>query len=287
MKPKRTTHAVVSLAVLDVRPKPRHRCELGSQLLLGEVVRVLAVSPDRKWWRIENEADRYRGWVRTWGLVPASASRARRWERRATARVIRPYAEALASAGATALVSPLLLNSRLIPAWSRAGFRQVELPDGRRGWVPAKALRIGPGRPPDLMARVRSLLGIPYLWGGRTALGFDCSGFTQQVLFERGVRLPRDARDQFGVCRALRPGEVEEIGDLVFFGASKRVASHVGLSLGGGYFAHARGRVMIASLDPANKLCDRELVRQFLGVRRPRTGARKTPIRAGRRGESA
>ncbi|TMQ54956.1 MAG: NlpC/P60 family protein, partial [Candidatus Eisenbacteria bacterium] len=188
--------AVVSLAALDVRRRPEHRSELGSQLLLGEVVRILARSRDGLWHRLENAADGYRGWARDWGLIPASRARATRWLSRASARIVGPFVEASSEPGGGALVTPLFLNSRLIPAGSRAGFRRLELPDGRRAWVPAKSVVVGSRPHVRLLDRVRGLLGVPYLWGGRTALGFDCSGFTQQVLSEQGVALPRDAWQQ-------------------------------------------------------------------------------------------
>lgn len=269
MSVPRAPFAVVSLASLDVRTRPQHRSELGSQLLLGEVVRVLGASRDGLWWRVENESDGYRGWARTWGLVPASAARAARWRARATARVIRPFLEGWSSPRPGALVSPLFLNSRLIPEGKRSGRRRLELPDGRRAWVPAASVVIGNKSRTRLLARVRGLLGVPYLWGGRTALGFDCSGFVQQVLAEQGLSLPRDAAQQYRACRALRSGEPPRAGDLLFFAAPRAKPSHVGMALGGGYYAHARGRVLIGSVVPDNPLCDRALLDQLVAIRRP------------------
>ena len=119
------------------------------------------------------------------------------------------------------------------------------------------------------MARVRSLFGVPYLWGGRTPAAFDCSGFTQQVLFEQGVRLPRDAHHQFVACRALPRKEQPAPGDLVFFGASGERVGHVGLCLGGPWYAHCRGRVRLNSADPQNPLCDKELQPTIRAWKRP------------------
>jgi cell wall-associated NlpC family hydrolase len=135
--------------------------------------------------------------------------------------------------------------------------------------VPARAVAVGKGRRIPLIARVRSLLGVPYLWGGRTALGFDCSGFVQQVMAEQGVSLPRDAWQQYRVGRALSSGEHSGPGDLLFFAAPRSRPSHVGIALGGAYYAHARGRVLIGSTDPDNRLCDKELLNQLRAVRRP------------------
>lgn len=112
-------------------------------------------------------------------------------------------------------------------------------------------------------------MGAPYLWGGRSPAGMDCSGFVQQVMAERGMALPRDAEDQIRVSRPIRPSESARLGDLVCFGAPGRRGAHIGIYLGGGYFAHARGRVALGSLDPDNQLCDNELTDQYRGICRP------------------
>jgi len=263
--------AVVSLAALDVRRRPDHRAELTSQLLMGETVRILPGRPHRGWREVENRTDGYRGWVREWGLVEAAAARVARWSRRARVRVTRLFAEVREAPGRGALVTPLFWNARVIPVATRGRFRRVELPDGRRGWLEAAALEPGRGER-DLAGRVRGLLGIPYLWGGRTPLGFDCSGFTQQVLAEQGIALARDAGEQFRAARALRAGETPRAGDLVFFGAHSRPVGHVGVGLGGGYFAHCRGRVRINSVDLGNPLHDKELEPQMRGWKRPNKG---------------
>jgi cell wall-associated NlpC family hydrolase len=264
-----TGHAVVALAALDLRREPAHTAELRSQLLLGEVVRLGARRGGGRWVRVEGD-DHYAGWARSWGLVEASASRIAGWRRRATARVSAILAEVHARPGGRgALVSPLFLNARLIAGPARAGHVPVELPDGRRGYVPASALARPGARPPALVDRVRSLLGVPYLWGGRTPAAFDCSGFVQQVLAEQGVSVPRDARLQFRAARRLSRGETPREGDLIFFAHPGERVSHVGIGLGGTWFAHCSGRVMINSSDPANPLCDKNLQEWFRGWRRP------------------
>jgi gamma-D-glutamyl-L-lysine dipeptidyl-peptidase len=268
----RLGHAVVSVASLDMRRRPGHEAELTSQLLLGEIVRVQGGRPGGKWWRVEGLADGYSGWVRGWGLVRVPFARACSWRKLASVRVSVPVAEARVRPGHGALVSPLFLNSRVIPGRRSGTHRRVELPDGRRGWVPVASLA-RPGERPALLARTLSLLGVPYHWGGRTTVGFDCSGFIQQVLAEQGVSLPRDAAHQFKASQQLAAGERPGVGDLIFFAAPGRPPSHVGIGLGGAYFAHCRGIVRISSAETSNRLCDNELMRQCLGwVRPPEAG---------------
>ena len=270
----RPTHAVVSLPILDLRPEPRHASELRSQLLMGEVVRLLPGRPREGWVRVRNLADGYVGWVRHWGLVPATAARAARWRRLAKGRIGVPIGlvRALPPSGRTtpargaATVSPVFFGDRLIASRPRRGWVEVELPDGRRGVLERAALV---GAKPTLEERVGSLLGTPYLWGGRSPAGYDCSAFVQQVLLEQGIALPRDAKDQCRVSeRLIRAARVRR-GDLAFFRRPGEPASHVGVSLGGDYFAHCRGRVHVASLDPHNPLCDKDLLPQFMGWYRP------------------
>jgi hypothetical protein len=262
-RPKRPTHGVVSLPLLDVRHRPAHAAELASHLLLGETVALLGRTPDDGWLRIRNDADGYEGWVRAWGLVPATSARTSRWRKLARARVGIPLGQVRTRRGGGASVSPVFFGGRLIAARAAGGFSAVELPDGRRGYLPAAAL----AAEPTLEERIESLLGSPYLWGGRSPAGYDCSAFVQQVLLERGVRLPRDARDQCRRSRKLSGGE--RPGDLAFFRRPGEMASHVGIALGEGYFAHCRGRVMLASVDSDNPLYDKDLKPQFMGWYRP------------------
>jgi cell wall-associated NlpC family hydrolase len=262
---------VVGIAALDVRRRPDHRSELRSQLLLGEIVRILSISPNRQWWRIENARDRYRGWIRSWGAVPMGKPSAHDWFQRARARVVRSYGEVRAGKGTGPLVSPLFWNSRLIVGRASGRFRSARLPDGRRGWIESSLVATD-GRPVSVLQRVRSLLGVPYLWGGRTCLGLDCSAFTQQVLFEQGFSLPRDADQQFRSARTLGSGVNPRLGDLVFFGPRRGPLQHVGLMLGSGHFAHCRGHVHITWLDPHKSLTEQDLIKQIRGFRRPSRG---------------
>ena len=262
MAAAKENHGVVVLAALDVRRHPEHAAELTSQLLMGEVVRVLQSDQDAQWLRVENEADGYSGWVRSYGIRRATRARTRRWLALAKGRVAVPFSHVFAAPTGPRVLSPLFWNDRLIPGRKSGARRGVELPDGRCGWVDANVLGTR-GTKTDLLGRIEQLLGTPYHWGGRTPHGFDCSGLVQQLMAEQGVALPRDAHDQYlATKRALDPDELQ-LGDLVFFARGGTRMEHVGLVLGDGYFVHASGVVRVNSMDPSNPFHDMPLALQL------------------------
>jgi hypothetical protein len=267
-------HGVVTISALDVRRHPEHASEMRNQLLLGETVRILKSVERGKWLQIRSLEDGYEGWIRSWGVVAASAERASVWRRKARTRVSALFVEARAEPGRGGLVGPLFWQSRFIAGRPVRGHRRVEFPDGRRGWVPSDALAGSASC--DLHDRVLSLLGVPYLWGGRTPAGLDCSGFTQLLLFEQGVSIPRDADQQHRACRPVPSPDDARAGDLIFFSEPGRKVSHVGIWLGDGVFAHARGQVRIGSIHRRNPFYDKDLTPQVRGIGRPpsrRSGA--------------
>lgn len=264
--------AVVTIAALDVRKRPDHRAELGSQLLCGEMVTVLSRTDGGRWWRIVGRTDGYRGWARSWGLSELPVPEADAWARAARARLEVPYATVRERPAGGAVLAPVYLHSRLAPMERRGEWRQVRLPDGRIGWLEERDLAMGRPRPRPIEVLVGDLLGVPYLWGGRTPMGFDCSGFVQQAMAGRNVSLPRDAEDQWRSVRRVRAGRARQ-GDLVFFGPPRGRVAHVGLLMGGGGgYAHARGCVRINSFDPSNPLFDNELAAMVRGFGRPGAG---------------
>ena len=92
-------------------------------------------------------------------------------------------------------------------------------------------------------------LNSPYLWGGRTPLGIDCSGFTQMVYRLQGIDLPRDAYQQSEVGTTLSFIEESEAGDLAFFDDQEGKITHVGIMLEDNHIIHASGKVRIDRID--------------------------------------
>ena len=102
-----------------------------------------------------------------------------------------------------------------------------------------------------IVASAQKYMGVPYVWGGVTPDGWDCSGFTQYVMKQNGIDLPRTAAEQFAVGTPVDKDQLQA-GDLVFFTTYKPGASHVGFYLGGGKFIHASSvakQVTVSVLD--------------------------------------
>ena len=124
---------------------------------------------------------------------------------------------------------------------STEGWLQVRLPGKTNAWIQASDVVSDP-KPltiAESIELVKRFLGLPYLWGGRSSFGFDCSGFTQMILRERGFNMPRDA-DQQAAWSGVVPVERNDLqpGDLLFFGSSLKNISHTGMYIGDGQFIH-------------------------------------------------
>jgi cell wall-associated NlpC family hydrolase len=110
----------------------------------------------------------------------------------------------------------------------------------------------------------KQYMGVPYVWGGETPTGFDCSGFTQYVLKQNGITIPRTAAEQYASGVSILKSNLKT-GDLVFFTTYKPGASHVGFYMGDGKFIHASSgakQVTISSLDEAY------YTEKYIGARR-------------------
>jgi hypothetical protein len=270
---------ICSVPVAPLRSKPDHGSEQVSQLLMGESFQIEERDEAGEWLYVCCAADGYRGWLRSWYGIEVDSGKLAAWEKRATWMCARTHETVRLEASQTSeALIPLPWGARVAGVEATPRWLEVELADGRRGFLPRRSLVEGaaPGGKPTprrLLKTAAEFLGVPYAWGGRSSWGMDCSGFVQTVFAWHGVQLPRDSTEQMERVRGTRlprAGVADSVpaaraGDLLFFGPDDKTATHVAISLGGGDFLHAQGEVRLSSLDPSSELFANKLVSLFLG----------------------
>lgn len=272
-------YVVVNEGVGEIRREPGHAAEQVSQAVLGTPLAILGTRDHGQWLRIL-APDGYKGWMRSWSVIPMTAKDLATYQNGPLVEVDALMGRLHASpTGRSPVIREAPLGVRL-PRKGRTGnWVRTQLPDGEIGYLHARELLVDKKtlrprhRPKDIPSVVRTahrFLGVPYQWGGVTSKGVDCSGLTQTVFSLHGVFLPRDSLDQFRWAKRETyiyrdPADIQ-FGHLVFFGPLDSQIGHVGMSLGEGNFLHSRGRVRINSLRPEDPYFERDLYRMFRGA---------------------
>ena len=261
-------------AVTPVRLEPSEGGEQLTQLLLGEVCEVLDRLP--RWTKIRSTMDGQEGWVDFKMLSPASsliASSPHCLE----AVVAAPMVAATPMDGGADLL--LTLGTRL-PNYSHGTFEilgQQYLIDPTCVNYPTQLLNSDLSRAEllnNVCAIAQTLLNAPYLWGGKNAMGMDCSGFTQVVYATQGINLLRNAREQMTQGELVPSLAEAQPGDLAFFDHTDRDPkatniSHVGMLLSPTEIIHCSGCVHIDTIDEQGiHLPDGELTHHLVQIKR-------------------
>jgi gamma-D-glutamyl-L-lysine dipeptidyl-peptidase len=228
------------LRIMPLRREPSEKSEMVSQLLFGEAYEI--AEKKEEWLSVITEFDGYTGWIDKKMFSPVSED----------------YYQRLSMGGysvAGHLTETILTpenEAYTIPAGSTLGFA------GQDGALTINSnlyRPIGRSNTPiqnqstDRIETAMRFLNSPYLWGGRSPFGFDCSGFTQTVYKIHGVRLPRDAWQQALMGRKIEKEKETVRGDLVFFAGDEDRVVHVGMAIPPDKIIHCSGMVRIDALD--------------------------------------
>ena len=258
-------HALVSVAVLPLRSSPDHRSEQVTDAALGTPLEVL--EPGGEWWRVRHP-DRTVGFVRSLGILACTKARARLFA--ASPRLADVSTELRLAPRSGAFLN-LPAGARLLAKRPSGGWNRVELPDGSPAVHRGRCARPAAARGgAALVGAAMAYLGVPYIWGGTTGWGLDCSGLVRLACDLCGKNPGRDARDQFRVGRAVGSPRAEPLapGDLLFFGETPGDISHVSIHIGAGRYIHSCGSVRLNSMRPQDPDYLPSFAAQFRGARR-------------------
>lgn len=270
-----TTHALVNVSVGNLRRNPKHSAELVDQVLMGMELKMIKAKS--YWYLVQTPTD-YLGWITRGSLQRLSDEDLRKWQASERYTLTTNYDQIFSEPSEKSqVISDLVLGTVFIQKSNRGLWMEIELPDGRTGFV--KSRNVKPYQAannttfPDrkkIIERARMMMGIPYMWGGHSTKAFDCSGFTATVFRTEGYQLPRDASMQVSLGEeVMLDSNYTNIlpGDLIFFGPPNRI-THVGICLGGSYFIHASGDVHINSLDESDELFSSYRKNHFRHIKR-------------------
>lgn len=263
--------AVVELSGIYMRIAPDYESALETQELMGTIVEVVG---EKGYWREIISPQPYKAWCTEKGIVEMSEQEIEAYKAAPKCIYKELYGHIYEQPSSkSATICDLTGGDimRIVGDARKRGWTKVMLPSGKTGWVPSADIRthegfqsiakgegnsesISDALMEDIIAEAFKLKGVPYLWGGMTAKGVDCSGLVRICYLMNGILLPRNA-SQMVHCGDEVSLDSMQRGDLVFFGTpakdgAKQRVTHVGIYLGNGRIIHSSHMVRVNSLNP-------------------------------------
>ena len=258
-------YGVINLSVANIRSKPDNPEELATQAILGTPIKIL--KKGKGGYYLVQTPDKYIAWLDNDGFTSMTEKEFDNWNKADKIIYLSEYGFSYSKPDVNSQhVSDLVAGNLLKLVSEENNFFKVTYPDGREAFVNKDEAKPflnwynslnSTGE--NILKTAYRFIGIPYLWGGTSTKGMDCSGFTKTVYFLNGIILARDASQQVNTGELVdtkNGWENLKPGDLLFFGSKAREnkkerITHVAIYIGDGDFIHSSGRVRINSLNPA------------------------------------
>lgn len=228
-------YGISKIAIIPIRAEGSERSEMVSQLLFGETYAV--TEQQDKWVKIITAFDEYEGWISRVQFTALNAEDFKKLQQEKPVLTKQPITAVTKQKDGSTLYLP-------------AGCTLSDFDNGKCSingdlfTIPELSETND-----DLIATAKSYLNSPYLWGGRTHFGIDCSGFVQTVYKQHGITLKRDASQQVEQGTVVDFLQGAKAGDLAFFDNDEGRIVHVGMMLNNEQIIHASGRVKIDIID--------------------------------------
>lgn len=223
-------YAICNLGTVALRAEPAHTAEMVSQLLYGETFKVL--EERAKWSRVRTSFEGMEAWIENKQLLKITQTD----YETLTLQAPRLSADLIEFVTADGLLIPIPIGSEL---------QGVEL----LRHTHSGTISTGEQNKEKLIETAFLYLNSPFLWGGKTPMGIDASGFTQMVYKLNGYKISRNAAQQALQGESLSFIEESEPGDLAFFDSPDGVINHVGIMMSDNYIIHADGKVRLDRID--------------------------------------